>query len=187
MRKLGAFMNVTLNGFFADATDSMAWAHKDPNDEEWNAFTAGNAGGGGDLLFGRKTYDMMAGFWPTPMAAQMMPTVAERMNALPKYVASRTLNKAAWNNTRLINGDLAAEVRRLKDEPGDDITILGSGSIVAQLSDARLIDSYQIALAPIALGSGKTLLGGIADKLSLKLVKTQTFKNGCVVLFYELT
>src|SRR6185295_15364577 len=131
MRKLGMFMQLSLDGYFADAMSDMSWAHK--QDEEWNAFASANASGGGALLFGRVTYQMMASFWPTPAAAQTMPAVAEGMNAMPKYVASRTLKEATWRNTQIIKGDLVAEVRTLKQQAGPDITILGSGSIVAQL------------------------------------------------------
>lgn len=185
MRKISSFTNVTLNGFFADAKSDMSWAHKAPTDTEWNEFTAANASGGGALLFGRITYDMMASFWPTPMAAQMMPEVAKGMNAMPKYVASRTMQKADWQNTTVLHGDLITAVRKLKSEPGDDIAILGSGTIVAQLADAGLIDTFQIAVAPIVLGDGKTLFDGVKNRLNLKLTDSRTFKNGSVVLWYE--
>lgn len=186
MRKLGVFMNVTLNGFFADAAGDMSWAHQSPDDAEWNDFTAANASGGGALLLGRVTYDMMASFWPTPAAAQMMPVVAESMNNMPKYVLSRTIDKATWKNTTVIKGDLAAEIRKLKTTPGPDLATLGSGSVVAQLADANLIDSAQIVVHPVALGTGKTLFNGIAGKLNLKLTRSQPFKNANVVLWYEL-
>jgi len=185
MRKLGVFMNVTLNGLFADAAGDMSWAHQSPDDAEWNDFTAANARGGGALLLGRVTYGMMAAFWPTSAAAQMMPVVAESMNNMQKYVVSRTLDKATWKNTSVIKGDLAAEIRKLKASAGPDLATLGSGSIVAQLADAKLIDSAQIVIHPVALGAGKTLFGGIAGRLKLRLTKSQTFKNGNVVLWYE--
>lgn len=118
MRKLAVFNNVSLDGYFTDKNNDMNWAHKDPGDAEWNAFVAENAGGGGVLLFGRVTYDLMAGFWPTPLAAQLMPEVAEGMNNMPKIVFSRTLDKATWNNTTLVKEDLAGTVRKLKNQPG---------------------------------------------------------------------
>ncbi len=100
-------------------------------------------------LSGRKTYDMMAGYWPTEMAMKNMPTVAEAMNKQPKLVFSRTMTEAKWNNTRLVKGDLATEVRKIKNEPGDDIVIMGSGNLISQLAQAKLIDEYQIALTPV--------------------------------------
>lgn len=107
-----------------------------PKDPEWNELAASNAGGDGALLFGRVTYEMMAGFWPTPAATEMMPEVASGMNRMPKFVFSRTLPKASWQNTTLLKGDLLAEVRKLKEMPGPGIAILGSGTIVSQLTAA---------------------------------------------------
>jgi dihydrofolate reductase len=183
MRKILVFNQVTLDGYFADVNGDMSWAHKD--DPEWNAFTAENAKGESQLLFGRKTYELMASFWPTPMALETIPAVAEAMNRLPKVVFSRTLDKASWNNTKLVKGDLAAEVRKMKKEAGPDIVIMGSGSIISQLSDERLIDEYQIVVNPLVLGKGKSMFGGIKEKASLKQTKTRSFSNGNVLLCYE--
>src|SRR5512140_2439657 len=97
MRRLTVFNTVSLDGYYTDSKGDMSFAHNDRQDAEWDAFVESNAKGGGMLLFGRITYELMASFWPTPMAAQSMPVVAERMNNLPKVVFSRTLNKASWN------------------------------------------------------------------------------------------
>src|SRR6185503_20473413 len=97
----------------------------------WNTFVSENASGVGELLFGRVTYEMMTSYWPTPEAAKNDPVVAKQMNKLPKVVFSRKLDKVSWENTRLVKGDLAAEVRKLKQGPGKDLVILGSGTIVA--------------------------------------------------------
>jgi dihydrofolate reductase len=183
MRRITVFNNVTLDGYFTDAKGDMSWAHK--QDEEWNAFTEENAKGESTLLFGRITYDLMVSFWPTSNAIETFPVVAERMNSLPKVVFSRTLDKATWNYTKVVKGDLAAEVRKLKNEPGSDMVIMGSGTIVSQLAQAGLIDEYQIALNPIVLGKGRTMFEGINEKLNLKLTKTRAFANGNVFLCYE--
>ncbi len=185
MRKLSVFNHVSLDGYFTDTNNDMSFAHKDKPDAEWDAFVAGNASGGGTLVFGRITYDLMAGFWPTPFAAEKFPVVAERMNNLPKIVFSRTLDKASWNNTKLVKGDIAAEVRKMKKEPGEDMVILGSGSIVSQLAQAGVIDEYQIVVNPVVLGKGRTMFEGIKEKILLKLTKTRTFGNGNVLLCYE--
>ncbi|MGA7330016.1 MAG: dihydrofolate reductase family protein [Rhodomicrobium sp.] len=181
MRKLTVYNSVSLDGYFTDASGDMSWAHK--MDPEWQTYVAENASGGGELLFGRVTYDLMAGYWPTP-AAQSNPIIAERMNSLPKVVFSRTLNKASWSNARLMKGDLVAEVRNLKEEPGPNMVIMGSGSIVAQLAEAGLIDEYQIVMNPIVLGEGRTLFDGVKTRLPLKLAKSRTFGNGNAVLIY---
>jgi dihydrofolate reductase len=183
MRKLRVFNQVSLDGYFVDAKGDMSWAHK--NDPEWNDFVAGNVSSGGELLFGRVTYQMMAGYWPTPMAAKNDPIVAERMNSMPKVVFSRSLHKASWQNTRLLKDDIAAEVRRMKTAPGRDIAILGSGSIVAQHAQAGLIDEYQIVVNPVVLGAGRTLFDGVKRRLNLKLTSSRAFRNGNVVLNYE--
>ena len=184
MRKLKVFNSVTLDGYFTDKNNDMSWAHRGA-DPEWNAFTAENAKGGGVLLFGRVTYELMASFWPTPQAMQMMPDVAKGMNNLPKVVFSGTLEKVTWSNTKLVKGDLIEEVKKMKSEPGDDMVIMGSGTIVSQLSQHRLIDEYQIVLVPIVLGEGRTMFEGLDDKLELKRISTREFKNGNVVHTYE--
>jgi dihydrofolate reductase len=185
MRKLLAFNQATLDGYFAGVNGDISWAHKDAKDSEWNAFVAENASAGGILLFGRITYELMAGYWPTPDAKKNDPIVAERMNNLPKIVFSRTLDKVSWSNTKLVKGGMTSEIRRMKKEPGKDMAILGSGSIVSQLAQEGLIDAYQIVVNPIVLGTGRTLFDGINEKLTLKLTQTRTFRNGNVLLCYE--
>jgi dihydrofolate reductase len=183
MRKVVVFNMVSLDGFFVDSKGDMSWAHK--HDAEWNAFVSENASGSGVLVFGRVTYELMASYWPTPMALQNSPVVAKGMNDMPKIVFSRTLNEASWSNTKLIKGDLAAEVRRLKNEAGPDMVILGSGSIVSQLAQQNLIDEYQMALSPIVLGKGRTMFEGVKEKLNLRLTKSRTFGNGTAFLCYQ--
>jgi dihydrofolate reductase len=107
------------------------------------------------------------------------------MNRVPKFVFSRSLEKAAWNNTQLLKGNLAEEVLQLKGAPGADLAILGSGSIVAQAARAGLVDEFQLVVNPLALGKGKTMFEGIEGKLPLKLARTRIFGNGNVLLCYE--
>ena len=183
MRRLMVFNQVSADGYIADRNGDMSWAHK--HDPEWTAFVSGNASGGGTLLFGRVTYQMMASYWPTPQAAANMPVVAERMNALPKIVFSRTLQDAPWNNTKLLKGGLAEEVRAMKESAGEDIVILGSASIVSQLARAALIDEYQMVVNPVVLGAGKSMFAGLDKRLDLRLVKSRIFSNGNVLLCYE--
>ena len=184
MRRISVFDHVSLDGFFVDDRGDMSWAHK--HDEEWTAFASSNAGGQGELLFGRVTYEMMAAFWPTPQAAQMLPEVARGMNAMRKTVFSRTLDTVTWENTTLLKGALVDEVMRLKDQSGPDIVILGSGSIVSQLTQAKLIDEYQLVVNAVVLGRGRTLFETVDGQVPLRLVKSQVFANGNVVLWYAL-
>lgn len=183
MRSLNVFNNVSLDGFISDARGDMSWAHQ--QDPEWLAFTNENVRGESAFLFGRVTYEMMASFWPTPAALQAMPEVAARMNGSQKVVCSRTLGQPAWQNTRLLEGDLVSGVRKLKQEPGPGLLIMGSASIVAQLSQARLIDGYQLVVHPLVLGAGKSLFAGLKEPLNLKLTQSRAFGNGRVVLWYD--
>ena len=107
------------------------------------------------------------------------------MNSMPKVVFSRTLDKVSWNNTKLVKGDIASEIRKMKQEPGPGTAILGSGSIVSQLAPEGLIDEYQVVVNPVVLGKGRTMFDGVKEKLNLKLTKTRTFGNGKVFLCYE--
>jgi len=179
------FNSVSLDGYFTGENGDMSWAHNTKPDAEWTAFIGGNASGGGRLLFGRITYEMMASFWPTPQAMKTLPAVAEGMNNFQKLVFSRTLDSASWKNTTLVKSDMVEEVRRLKKEPGEDMAILGSGSIAAQLAQEGLIDEFQIAVVPLAIGKGRTMFDGIRARLPLKRTKTRAFDNGNVLLCYE--
>jgi dihydrofolate reductase len=184
MPRLAAFNNVSLDGFFTDAKGDMNWAHKGSDDPEFTAFVAGNATGGGALLLGRVTHDMMAAFWPTPMAEQMMPVVAKGMNSMPKYVLSRSVRQSAWKNCTFLAGEIVEAMRTLKAATGPDIAILGSGSIVSQLTAAGLIDEYQVVVNPIVLGGGRTMFGIVAAPVSLTLTESRAFPNGKVFLRY---
>src|SRR4030095_9371206 len=161
----------------------LSWA-KNHQDTEFKEFTAENAKGGGVLVFGRITYVMMKSYWPAAEANKNDPTVAERMNSLRKVVFSKTLDKVSWNNTKLVKGDLGTEIRKLKKESEEDIVIMGSGSIVSQLTQQGLIDEYQLVLNPVILGKGRTMFEGV-EKLSLNRTTTRTFGNGNVLLCYQ--
>lgn len=182
MRKLGVFNLVTLDGYIAGEGGDISWHMVD---EEFQELAKAASNSGNTLLFGRKTYQLMESYWPTPEALKNDPVVAHGMNAASKIVFSRTLKKVDWNNTRLVKDNMMEEVRKLKQQPGKDLTILGSGSIVSQLAQEGLIDEYQVLLNPVVIGQGKTMFEGIKKKIALKLVKTRTFGNGNVLLTYE--
>jgi len=184
MRRLLAFEMVSLDGYFVDARGDMSWAKNAVPDPEFDAFTTRNAEGGGVLLFGRVTYEMMAGYWPTPLALQTSPAVARRMNEGAKYVFSRTLREASWANTTILAGDAADEVRRLKRETGPGMAILGSGTIVSRLAGDGLIDEFQLVVIPVVLGAGRTPFAGIRERLDLALTQSRAFANGNVLLCY---
>jgi dihydrofolate reductase len=186
MQRLIVFNNVSLDGYFVDSNGRMDWARHDRTDPAWNAFVAGNASGNGTLVMGRVTYELMNRYWPTPMAKHNDPVVAEGMNRMPKVVFSRTLKETSWNNTRLVKDGLAEEIRRMKQESGEGMALLGSGSIVAQLTEEKVIDEYHFVVNPVILGAGRTMFEGVTRKMELKLNRSRAFQNGYVVVQYEM-
>ena len=182
MRKISVFNFLTLNGFYKGLNEDISW-HKHGGGE--NEYAEEGAQSESILLFGRKTYEMMASYWPTPMALEQNKKVAEGMNRSEKIVFSTTLQKAAWANTRIISQNSMEEVAALKNTPGKDMTILGSGSLVTQLTDASLIDEYQFMIDPVALGEGSSVLQNINRKLDLELVSHKVFPSGVVLLIYR--
>lgn len=183
MSKLTSFTFITLNGFFKGQNEDTSWH---PHGGEASEFANNASGADNILLFGRKTYEMMAGFWPTPMAAELFPIVAENMNKSQKLVCSNTLSEANWQNTSILSGNVIEQLKKIKESSKKDITVLGSGSLLTQLSDAGLIDGYTIMLDPIALGKGTSIFEGLQNNLNLKLVSSRVFeKDGVMLLSYE--
>jgi dihydrofolate reductase len=183
MKELHSFLRLSLDGYYADVKGDTRWAHG-RSDPEFDAFTKKNASGGGPLLMGRKTYETMLAFWPTPEAKKTMPEVAKGMNEAEKIVFSRTVTRSDWQNTRFVNGELSREVEKIKREATGNITILGSGSLVKELAEAGLIDAFQVVVSPVALGAGKTIFANLSQKLELELEQSKGFKNGVVVSTY---
>lgn len=132
------------------------------------------------LLLGRVTYQGFAEAWPAITDEQGF---ADRMNGLPKYVVSTTLEEAKWNNSTLIKGNVAEEISMLKQQPGQNILIGGSANLIQTLMQHNLIDEYQLLVYPVVRGSGKPLFKG--GELQLKLVNTKTFSSGVVLLSYQ--
>lgn len=183
MSKLTSFTFITLNGFFKGQNEDTSWH---PHGGEASEFANKASSADNILLFGRKTYEMMASFWPTSMAAELFPVVAENMNSSQKIVCSNTLEEADWQNTSILRGDVIEQLKQLKQNTKKDITVLGSGSLLTQLSDAGLIDQYTIMLDPVALGKGTSIFEGLQSNLNLKLTSSKVFeKDGIVLLNYE--
>lgn len=187
MRKLTVFNSISLDGYFTDPDNDMSCFHRRA-DAEWNRFTAQNAAGSGRsvFLFGRTTYEMMRSFWPTEQARAMLPEVSAAMDRADKVVVSRTLTDPGWVNARVLGGDLARGVRQLKETAAGDILIMGSGSLVAQLTTARLIDSYTFVIWPFLLGAGRTMFEGVKGIVDLVKVDEKQFTNGNIVATYQL-
>ena len=182
MRKLFSFNMVTLDGYFEGPNHEIDWHNVDG---EFNEFAIEQTGAVDMLLFGRVTYQLMASYWPTPDAIKNDPIVADLMNRLPKIVFSRTLEKAEWNNTRLIKDHIAEEILKLKQQTGKELALFGSAHLMSTLTQLDLIDEHRIMVNPVILGGGNPLFKRTNDTLSLKLVKTRVFGNGNVLLCYQ--
>jgi dihydrofolate reductase len=182
MGQLSTFTFVTVNGLFEGPNHDLGWH---VHGAEENAFAAEGLKSESTLLFGRVTYQMMASYWPTPMAAKNDPVAAAGMNASRKVVFSRTLEKAEWSNTTLVSKDIIEAVRAMKSQSHANLTLLGSGSILSQFADAGLVDSYQIMVDPVALGHGTPIFKDLKQRLKLRLASTRSFKSGTVLLTYQ--
>src|SRR5574341_1504287 len=182
MRKLFSFNMVTLDGLFEGPNQDIGWHHVD---EEFNQFAIEQTSSVDTILFGRVTYEGMASYWPTSEAITSDPDIADLMNSLPKIVFSRTLQKAEWNNTRLIKDHISEEITKLKQQPGKDLAIFGSANLLSSLVQMDLVDEHRIMVNPVVLGSGTPLFQGVNEPIELKLLKTKTFASGNVLLYYQ--
>jgi dihydrofolate reductase len=132
------------------------------------------------LVFGRATYEGMAAYWSSTTGE-----IADLMNRLPKVVFSRTLDRAEWQNTSLVKGDVAPEARRLKSLGKGQLFVFGSADLSATLMRERLFDEYRLCIVPVVLGNGKPLFGRNTGRLNLKLLEARPLSSGCVILRYE--
>lgn len=154
MRSLKVFESISADGYFTGRDGDMSWAYAHGGSPELQAFVEGNTRDESTLVFGRVTYEMMAGYRPTATAAKDAPVVAKKMNAAEKLVASRTLKTLAWENARLLEGDAVAALRALEGKDGPPLVVLGSGKLVSALLAAGLVDDLQLVIKPV--GSSAT-------------------------------
>jgi dihydrofolate reductase len=182
VRKLILFDLITLDGFFEGADKEIDWHNVD---KEFNQFANEQLLSAGMLIFGRVTYELMAAYWPTPTVISDDPVIAKQMNTLPKIVFSTMMEKAEWNNTKLIKENIAEEIAKLKKEPGKDLFVFGSANLASTLRKLNLIDEYRIMINPILLGKGNPLFKSEDGRLNLTLIKTKVFSSGNVMLYYE--
>ncbi len=135
------------------------------------------------LLLGRKTYELFAGYWPRVTDPDN--EIATMLNTMPKHVASRTLDTVEWNNSKLITGDVAEAVGKLKSEPGRELQVHGSVDLVQTLMRHDLVDEYRLFFAPVVLGTGKRLFREGAVPAAMRLVDTKRTSTGAVAHTYE--
>jgi len=152
-------------------------------DEDFGVAVTGWFAHADAFLLGRKTYEIFAGHWPKVTDAD--DPIASKLNALPKYVASATLTSVDWQNSALISGDVAAEVARLKQQPGDELQVHGSGDLAHTLIEHDLIDEYRLLIFPVHLGSGKKLFTDGAKAAALRLLSSSATSTGVVIASYE--
>ena len=178
MRRVIVSNVVSLDGFFEGRDKTLDWFVPD---EEFFEYAKGMLRSVDTILFGRITYQHMAGYWPSAPAGE----IADKMNNLPKIVFSKSLEKAEWNNSRLVKSSPAEDVPKLKQQPGKDMVILGSATLASFLLQLGLIDEYRVILNPVLIGAGNPLFKGIKHRLALKLQQTKLFASGVVVLYYQ--
>src|ERR1700687_3232855 len=171
---------MTLDGFVEGPNRDISW-HFDVWGEELERLSIDQLKSAGGLMFGRITYELMANHWPGATGE-----VADFMNAMPKYVFSRTLRRSDWNNTQMFNADVPGSVARLKRESTKDIFLFGSADLAAQLIPHRLIDEFRIAVNPIILGGGSPLFKP-GERVKLRLLDSKAHSTGIVILRYEPT
>ncbi len=180
MRKVIASPFVSLDGFMAGPNGEIDW-NEPYFDEEMAVYINELFTTLDTLLFGRVTYQWFAQFWPN-QGVEMDPVFAEKMNSLPKIVFSKTLEKAEWNNTRIVRDNIAEEIATLKQQPGKNMVIDGSPTLIHSFAKLGLIDEYRIRLHPVVLGNGIPLF---KERMNLKLLESRPLQSGVVILFYQ--
>jgi len=187
MGRLTSFTYVSVDGAYAGPHGDIDWFKDISKDADFDAWSHSEAGSDNTLVFGRTTYQMMKSWWPTPQAMQADPHMAKVVNESPKIVFSGTLGEAQeaphWKNVTVVREVDAKDVRKRKDR-ANSLTILGSGSIVRQLSNLGLIDEYALVVVPLVLPDGKRLFQDV-EKKSLALLESRSFKNGLTVMRFE--
>jgi dihydrofolate reductase len=177
---------VTLDGVMEDPggsehSDRGGWAFQFDRGTEGDKFKLDEAMAADALLLGRVTYEGFAAAWPSRTGE-----FADKFNSMPKYVVSSTLRSAEWNNSKLIKGDVVKEVSALKQQPGGDIFVHGSGQLVDTLLQNDLVDEYHLMVFPVILGSGKRLFKNGTDRSALRLVEAKPVgSDGVLILVYR--
>lgn len=179
MRKLIMWNMVTLDGFFeGEKPWEIDW-HEYVWGPELERFSLDQTSTADTLLFGRRTYEGMASYWATAKGQ-----IADFMNRVAKVVFSRTLDRADWNNTRLVKENAAEEVEKLKRQPGGDILVFGSANFSATLTEHGLIDEYRLGMNPLVLGGGNPLFKSGQQRMRMRLLEATPLQSGCVILRY---
>jgi dihydrofolate reductase len=178
MRKVVVSEFVSLDGVIEHPMWTFEFGCKEQDQFKFDEMKASDA-----LLLGRVTYDGFAASWPNMI--EETGEYGEMMNGYPKYVVSTTLDQAEWNNSSVIKDNIVEEINKLKQQPGRDILVFGSGVLVKTLMKHDLIDEYRLMMFPVVVGGGQKLFADGLDKKPLKLADTKTLSSGVVVLTYH--
>jgi dihydrofolate reductase len=178
MARLIMWNLTTLDGFIEGPGRDISW-HNDVWGDELEQLSIEQGRAAGALMFGRVTYELMAGYWPTASGE-----IADFMNALPKVVFSRTLKTSPWNNTQIFNDNVPETVARLKRETAKDIYVFGSADLASTLISQDLIDEFRIGVAPVLLGNGTPLFKPSSKQHKLKLIDAKALSVGAVIQRY---
>jgi dihydrofolate reductase len=181
-------MNISVDGFMAGIDGGLDWHF-----EKWDSTTAEalceQLNRADTILLGRNTYNAMAQYWPAVSAYTCTPrddiAFAMMMNNHQKVVVSKAPGRLSWNNSAVIKGNIAQEIAKLKKQPGKDIILFGSGSLVSLLLQKGLIDSYALWVHPVILGKGAPLFKSLLNRENMKLSALRQFKSGVVVFYYD--
>ena len=177
MRKIFAGLFVSLDGV-VEAPET--W-HMSYFTDEMGAVVGGQMERAGTMLLGRKTYEGFAGFWPNQDPSD---PATVHMNETPKLVVSNTLERADWQNSTLVSGDVISELTKLKEQPGKDIAITGSITLVRSMLRHGVLDELSLLVHPVVVGSGMRLFDGETERIPLRLLDSRTFDNGVLYLTY---
>ncbi len=178
--------NITLDGIIQDPAGDEGfrlggWVGLIKDHPQLNKLALDEALGAGAWLLGRRSYEWFARRWPSRSGE-----FADRLNALPKYVVSSTLEHPAWNNTTVLMGDVLSEVSKLRQQFDGEIVVPASFQLVRTLMEHDLVDELRLKVFPVVLGAGERLFAGTSDKKSMHLLEAQTLANGIVYLVYQL-
>jgi dihydrofolate reductase len=197
MRRIVVFDRVSADGYFSTPDGKLDWTVPE---DALDQGVASSLDSGGTMLFGRRTYEMFESFWPhvaasdsdtapdphvAERASPQMRAMAQWINASEKIVFSKTRKAVTWNNSRLLADIDPREIESMKRQPGGNIMLFGSGSVVSQLTEHGLIDEYHFVVGPVLLGAGKSLISGVSKTVSLNLLEATKYPSGNVVLRYE--
>jgi dihydrofolate reductase len=185
MGKIVISENVSLDGVIEDPTGveglrGGGWFWETDRGEDGERFTLDKTLGTEALLLGRRTYEFFAATWPSRRGE-----LADKMSSLPKYVVSSTLEDPVWSNSTVLNGDVLAEVSRLKEERSGEVVVLGSPQLARTLIEHDLVDELRLMIYPVVLGAGARLFGETSDRKPMRLLDTRTVGDGIAILTYE--